>query len=314
MRDALHRSLSQPQPQPPRAGGRALEPPLVLFLDLDGTVVGDVMHIIAEKEIVTQFCTSVAVHKQMKASHVSRMRYGVIRPRLDSFLRRVEQCNKDPSRSRHIELFLYTAGEDSWAAYIVPVIEAALGFAFNRPIFARKYCQPGQDCAYFKQLSPLLPQVVACLRRKGYSLTIASLVGRTALVDNNPSVIRTPLDRVRLIPCKTYTFVLAFDVLRLLDIDILQTKYEQIARVLSSHEMYPSGEEKDAGTPRSCRHFLRVYYSGLTSRLRKSTRAENGAEIRDRFWVRLRGAMLSPSLVSSLDASHVRAIERQVRG
>lgn len=292
-------------------GPRPNTPPLVLFLDLDGTVVGDVMHIITEREIVAQFCLSASVQKQMKASHVSRMRYGVIRPRMDSFLRRVEQCNQDPQQSRHIELFVYTAGEDAWAAYIVTVIEAALGFTFNRPIFSRKNCQPGPDGALFKQLSPLFPQVVSCLRRKGYALTIASLIGRCALVDNNPSVIRTPVDKVRLIPCKTYSFVLAYDVLRLVDIDVLQAKYEQIARVLAAYDMYPVGAQKDAGPPRSCRHFLRVYYSGLTARLRKSTRAENGAQIRDRFWVKLRSALLSPSLVSSLDASHVRAIQRR---
>lgn len=303
-------SLSNNQAVSRQAGGLAVEPPLVLFLDLDGTVVGDVMHIIVEKEIVSHFCPSPAAQKQMKASHVCRMRYGVIRPRLDSFLRRVEQCNKDPLRSRHIELFLYTAGEDSWAAYIVPVIEAALGFTFNRPIFARKNCLPGPDGAYFKQLTPLLPLVVTCLRRKGYSLTVSSLQDRIALVDNNPTVIRTTIDRVRLISCKTYNFVLAFDVLRLVDIDVLQSRYEQIARVLTSHGMYPASGEKDAGVPRSCRHFLRVYYGGLTSRLRRSTRADNGAEIRDRFWVKLRSAMLSPTLVSSLDASHVRAIQR----
>lgn len=288
-------------------------PPIVLFLDLDGTVVGDVMHLVAERAILGQFSPSAAVFKQMKTSHVSRMKYGVIRPRFDSFLRRVELCNKDPSRSRHIELFLYTAGEDAWAAYIVSVIEAALGYVFNRPIFSRKHCKPGPDGAFFKQLAPLFPVVVTCLRRKGYTLTVASLEGRVALVDNNPTVIRTTTDRVRLITCKTYAFVLAFDVLRLVDIDVLQARYEQIASLLTSLGLYPEGREKDAGTPRSCRHFLRVYYSTLTSRLRKSTRADNGAEIRDRFWVRLRSAMLSPTLVSSLDATHVRSIDRQVR-
>lgn len=290
-----------------------LPAPLVLFLDLDGTIIGDVTHLAAEKEIVAALCPGAAAHREMKASHVSRMRYGVVRPRLDSFLRRVEQCNKGAAGSR-IELFVYTASEHSWALYVTGVIEIAIGFKFNRPIFTRNNCHPIGDGTFTKTLTPLLPAVVSTLRRKGFAgLTIAGLEGRVALVDNNPTVIRTPVDRVRLIPCPTYNFVLAFDVLRLVDIDVLQSRYEQIARILASLGMYPVPGEKDSGTPRSVRHFLRVYYASLASRLRKTTRAENGAEIRDRFWVRLRSAILSPTLISSFDASHIKAVDRHVR-
>lgn len=286
--------------------------PLVLFLDLDGTIIGDILHVVAEKEIIATFCPgSAAAVKEMKASHVSRMRYGVVRPRFDSFLRRVEQCNKDPTGPR-LELFIYTASEHSWAVYVVAIIEAAIGFKFNRPLFTRNHCHPLGDGTFHKTLAPLLPSVVGSLRRKGYTLSVAALDGRVALVDNNPSVIRTSTDRVRLITCPTYNFVLAYDVLRQVDIDVMQSKYDQIADLLVSYGMYPGSGEKDSGTPRSCRHFLRVYYAGLLARLRKTTRAENGAEIRDRFWVRLRTALLSPSMVQSFDQQHVKAIEKHV--
>lgn len=289
-----------------------LPAPLVLFLDLDGTIIGDVMHLVAEKEIVSSFCKSPAAIKEMKASHVSRMRYGVVRPRFDSFLRRVEDFNKG-STGHCIEIFVYTASEHAWAIYVVGIIEAAVGFRFNKPVFTRKNCHPVGDGTYHKSLGPLLPSVVTSLRRKGYGLTVAGLDGRVALVDNNPSVIRSPGDRARLITCPSYNFILAFDVIRLIDVDVMQAKYEQIAKLLSEFGMYPAVGEKDSGTPRSCRHFLRVYYASMVSRLRKTTRSENGAEIRDRFWVRLRGALLSPTLVSSFDVQHVKAIDRHIR-
>lgn len=294
----------------PRTGPR-LPPPLVLFLDLDGTVIGDVTHLTAERDIVTTFCPGPAAMKEMKASHVSRMRYGVVRPRLDSFVRRVEQCN---SNGQRIELFVYTASEHSWALYVTALIEVALGFRFNRPIFTRNHCHPLEDGTFHKTLGPLLPAVVATLRRKGFSgLTVSGLEGRVALVDNTPSVVQSAADRVRLIPCPTYNFVLAFDVLRLVNIEVLQAKYESISRSLAALGMYPASGEKDSGTPRSCRHFLRVYYASLVTRIRKTTRAENGAEIRDRFWVKLRSALLSPKLISSFDASHIKAIDRYIR-
>lgn len=282
--------------------------PLVLFLDLDGTVIGDVMHLMVEKEVVSTFCPGKTTLKAMKSSHVSRLRYGVIRPRLDAFLRKVEQCNKE-SKERCIEIFIYTASEHTWALYISAAIEAAVGFTFNKPIFTRKHCHPLDDGTFYKTLAPLLPVVVSSLRRKGYTLTVSSLEGRVALVDNTPSVIRTPVDRVRLITCPTYNFVLAFDVIRLLDVDVLQVKYEQVARLLASLGMYPIA----GGVPRSCRHFQRVYYSALASRCRQATRAANGAEIRDRFWARLRSAVLSPRLVSSFDAPHIKSIDRHVK-
>lgn len=287
--------------------GQGKQTPLVLFLDLDGTVIGDIMHLLVEKEVVSAFSPGPTSLKAMKASHISRMRYGVIRPRLDAFLRKVEQCNK--SSGQCIELFIYTASEHTWALYICSVIEAAVGFTFNKPIFTRKNCHPLDDGTFYKTLAPLLPAVVASLRRKGYSLSVASLEGRVALVDNTPGVIRTQVDRVRLITCPTYNFVLAFDVLRLVDVDVLQEKYESVARLLASFGMYPIA----SGLPRSCRHFLRVYYSALASRCRQTTRAANSAEIRDKFWARLRSAVLSPKLVSSFDASHVKTIEKHVK-
>lgn len=280
--------------------------PLVLFIDLDGTILGDISHLLAERDVVTVFCPGPASMKALRASHVSRMRYGVVRPRLDSFLRRLEQCNKDAT-GRHIETFVYTASEPAWAAYVVGIIEIALGFRFNKPVFTRRNCQAMANGTFQKALTPLLPTVVSSLRRKGYGLTLAGLEGRVALVDNNPTVIRSAVDRVRLITCPTYNFVQAFDVLRLVDIDVMQAKYELIAQLLASLGMYP-----DTRPPRSCRHFLRIYYAGLMARLRKTTRAENGAEIRDRFWARLRSAILSPSLVTSFDETHVKAIERHV--
>lgn len=290
-----------------------LPAPLVLFVDLDGTVIGDVSHLSAEKEIAAALCPGSATLKELKASHVSRMRFGVVRPRLDSFLRRVEQCNNGTS-GRRVELFVYTASEHSWALYVTGIIETAVGFRFNRPIFTRNHCHPAGDGTFHKTLSPLLPAVVKSLRRKGYGgLTVPALEGRVALVDNNPTVIRSSVDRVRLITCPTYNFVMAFDVIRLVSIDVLQARYEQLARMLAALGMYPTPGEKDSGPPRSCRHFLKVYYASLVSRLRQTTRAQNGAEIRDRFWVRMRSAVLSPALVESFDVPHVKAIDRRVR-
>lgn len=286
-----------------------LPAPLVLFLDLDGTIIGDITHLLAEKEVISSFCPGGVV-KEMRSSHISRMRYGLIRPRFDSFLRRVEQCNLSSSKN-HLELFIYTASEQSWAIYIIGIIEVALGCKFNRPLFTRNNCRPLDDGTFEKILTPLFPSVVSCLRRKGYDVSVSSLEGRVALIDNTPSVVRTALDRSRLISCPTYNFILAFDVIRLIRTDVLQVKYESIARLLASFGMYPDTGEKESGPPRSCRHFLHVYYSALVTRLKKTTRAENGAEIRDRFWVRLKNALMSPGLPGSLDSQHVKAVERQ---
>lgn len=287
-----------------------LPSPIVLFLDLDGTLIGDIVHLMAEREILTTFCPGPVSLRDLRAAHISRMRFGVIRPRFDSFIRRVEKCNRDSNH--HVQLFIYTASEHSWAMYIVGIIEAALGHRFNRPIFTRNHCISVGDGTFEKILAPLFQSVVSSLRRKSYNASVKSLEGRVAIVDNTPTVIRSQLDRARLITCPTYSFVLAFDVLRLIGIEVLQVKYEAIARVLVDFGMYPDSGEKNSGVPRNCRHFMHVYYASLVARLKKTTRAENGAEIRDRFWVRLKSALLSPTLVGSLDPQRVKAIERHL--
>lgn len=290
---------------------RLMPQPLVIVIDLDGTVIGDILHAVAEREIVTSLCPDHAQARvQMKNEHTSRMRHGVVRPRFDAFVRKVEECNR--GTGRHVELFVYTASEDNWALYVVSLLEAAVGFKVNRPIFSRKHCVPGPDGAFFKLLTPLCPSIVSSLRRKKYNISLLSLQENIILIDNNPSVIRTEQDKIRLVVCPTYNFLTAFDILSHVHVDIIHERYEAIARTLIPFGMYPASHEKDGGPPRSPRHFLRIYYSGLVERLKKTTRSGNGAELRDRFWVRMKNAIFNPSIVHTFDPSQVKTLNRRV--
>lgn len=301
----------QPQPQPHQQPRSDIHP-LVIFLDLDGTVIGDISHAVVEREMVKTFCKDApAKVRAMRNSHIMRLRYGIIRPKFDAFVRRIESHNRDAVArgGRKIELFVYTASEDAWAGYIIPCIETAVGFRFNRPIFSRRHCEAGSDGSFFKSLGPLLPTVAAALRRKGHArLKPADLEGRVALVDNNPTVLRTEIDRARLVSCPTYGFAAVFDVLGQLDVTVLQENYVRIAKALATFGMYPADEDQ----PRSSRHFMRAYHSALVTQLRKTTRPENGRELCDRFWIRLRSALIGTKPVSDFRAGSVRLVNRQV--
>lgn len=291
-----------------------MEPPLVLFLDLDGTVIGDMYHLDAERELVARFCPGLTVPRMMRSAHVEAMRSGIMRPRFEDFMRKIQETNLDPDRTRHIQVFVYTASEDRRATYIISLLEDALGpeFTFNRPIFSRQYCifSTTGRWSYLKNLAPLLPTVVATLRRKGYSVSVDGLKNRIALVDNTPDVVDNATDDyLRLITCPTYQFGWAYDVLRFVGINKLLANYRQIMGILAERGMYPP---RTGTVPSSCRHFLSVYYTFLAARIADAARLEglNGnAALSDRFWARLQAATLG---VRTFDPRHVMVIDRKV--
>ena len=126
--------------------------PLVMLLDMDGTLVGKVGSVLCEYDLhrtlgaaaapasaaasarpKTASVASPTVHKGLRDAIVARLRYGIIRPHVLEFCR-------GATAIPGVELYVYTASEAWWAAFFVPCIEAALGVRFNRPIFSRDHC------------------------------------------------------------------------------------------------------------------------------------------------------------------------------
>jgi hypothetical protein len=292
-------------------------PPLVVLLDLDGTLVGKVSSVLCEYQLLQQLSllsgpgirrpasapaasapASAAVQtvqeRVLRDAIVSRLRYGIIRPNVLRFCKEV---------GPRVELFVYTASDAAWANFFVPCVEAALGIKFNRPIFTRDQCSRDMR----KSIDRLLPQISRSLRRR-YPAAAASLRDRVLLVDNTPDVMAAPVEASRVVVCPTYGYSYNYDVLRHVPVDLLHTGFERIAPMLERYGLFPTGVRPD-----SFQRFASAYYRRL-SRTMEATLAPNLSQIAgDKFFLRLLHAVNSSASKGELftDAA-IRDINRSV--
>jgi len=164
--------------------------PRTLLIDMDGTLIGRISPQLCEYDILTRVQKNKI--KQFRTDLVSKMRQGIVRPYLAEFCHRVK---KD---SPHTELFVYTASDDKWAKFLVPVIEEAIGFKFQRPLFTRKHCvlpSSSSSSDYKKSIDLVAPLIYKSLRTK-YPLMRGpnDVMRNVALIDNNHSVMLKPAD------------------------------------------------------------------------------------------------------------------------
>jgi hypothetical protein len=183
----------------------------------------------------------------MRESLVARLRYGIIRPYVEAF------CKYAVSQG--IELFIYTASEPQWAAFLVPCIEQALGVRFNRPILTRAHCTqiltPSGAPQFKKSLAAVLPILHARLRRsrggrRGANAQAhanahahAELRRNIIMVDNTPGIMLSREDGARVVTCPTYDYFYLYDVLERIDIDTRHHKHKRIARILAKFGLMP---------------------------------------------------------------------------
>ena len=266
----MQSSTPQQQALPPKQDVAA---PLVLLLDLDGTLVGKVGTILCEYEIGrwlaasgldggggtsvrskratttrTSSTRSAAVSKGLRDSIVRRMRYGIIRPHVHEF------CKNLPPG---VELFVYTASEDAWANFVVPCVEAALGVRFNRPIFSRSHCVRASAAASSltsgggvgdlrKTIRGLLPAIARSLggtrsgvKRYPAVRGAADLKDRVVLVDNTAHVMADARESARVILCPTYSYQYGYDVLSRVPVEVLHTRFRALMPALERAGMFP---------------------------------------------------------------------------
>lgn len=298
--------------------------PRVLLLDIDGTVIGRIAAAICEQTVLvlntldgkvgvspaTRRSALQAAERAMRASLVGRLRHGIIRPGFDDFCRRAQ----DPKQN--LELFVYTAGDDRWAPFIVSCIETAVGIKFNRPLFTRRHCVAVADAplrpplaALRKSLSRVLPSVLATLRRKGHIIPdAAALRARVGLVDNTHTVGLHPSDTARLIRCSSYTFAYNYDVLGRADVEFLHSRYALLVPVLQRYDMFPKALTTAPDRLRFQR-FSQLYHARLARALGE-TDALNSAALRDTFWARLSSAVFAEG-GGGLDVDAINASVRE---
>jgi len=277
---ALHPHLSPVSGTPPPK-----QLPLVVLLDLDGTLVGRVGTILCEHQLLTSLsllsgpgrpatasAAGAVPDRVLRDSITARLRYGIIRPNVLKFCKEV---------GPNVELFVYTASEASWANFFVPCVEAALGVRFNRPIFTRDQCARNMH----KSIDRLLPQIARSVRRRYPTTTPANLRDRVLLVDNTPDVMAAPAETPRVVVCPTYGYNYNYDVLRHVPVEVLHTGFARIAPILERYGMFPSGAA--GGRVDSYQTFAAAYYRRLSRAMEATLSSNLGQLVGDTFFARL---------------------------
>jgi hypothetical protein len=264
-------------PHPPHPPGPSPPLPLVVLLDLDGTLVGSVTSILCEHMLLLKTLDRPLVpDRAWKESVASRLRYGIIRPHVLKFCREI---------GPGVELFVYTASEQSWASAIIPCVESALGVRFNRPLFTRAQCTPAPDLK--KSFGRVLPSVLRSLKKKWPAATLANMRDRVVLVDNTPTVMESHADSERMIVCPTYVYNYMYDVLRLVPVDVLHSSFSKLIPVLVRFGLFPSTTEGDAAVVGSYHQFASIYYGHLHLKMAEVLKANRQELKSDGFFAAL---------------------------
>lgn len=267
--------------------------PLVLLIDLDGTTVGPIDHMIMEYDLHKRASDHKTLKPAIRRQMVERLQQGVLRPHFGEF-----------ARGCPCEMFVYTAGTPEWASFIVPCIEMASSiertpFRFNRPIFARDQCFLAGDGQYRKSIEKVRPKIYRALRSRYPALTSPRLLkDRVLLIDNTPGVL---VESSYMLLCPTYSFEYAYDFASQLSPAQLQQHFRLIGSMLSLRP--------DATT--DFYSLMAAYYTILGQSARQSASPANLQKLGDRFWARLDGLLrkaigkqhvFSPPLVRALNA------------
>jgi hypothetical protein len=293
--------------------------PLVLLLDLDGTLIGRVNLLICEYDLHREAAraegasaagAAAAAGRALRESFAARLRHGILRPGVRRFVRKLEQLRGDAGATP-VELFLYTASDDAWARFLVPCVEAAIGARFNRPLFVRSHCVlvppagasgigggggGGGGGDLRKSIAPLLPKLLRSLRpRYPLLLSASDLADRVVLVDNTAGVMADPRENARLLVCPTYDFQHVHDVLGRLNAETLLSRPALVATVLARHGLQPlatqQGQQQQGqgqGQGPNPIRLVATYYQWLGGAIARTARSNELAQRHDAFWDALR--------------------------
>jgi len=205
--------------------GSAAMPPMCIVLDLDGTIIGDIIYQVMLYDVFEE-CKLQKVHtactNKIKKELQEQVKYaltkGMVRPHFKSFMRKVQ--------SMGAEVFIYTASEKKWANYVVPLLEKECDVSFARPLFTRVECPDGK-----KLLNNIMPKILKYYRKKyDKSITEEAIRSRLCMVDNN-DVYPDPADAAFMVKCPTYDMFVPVNLPSILSF----TKYPDAKKVIMSY-------------------------------------------------------------------------------
>jgi hypothetical protein len=210
--------------QEPKAVSKTIKvEPLVLLIDLDGTLQGNISPQLMEYDLINRL-NSIITSKSSNIKYSLKNLYsdftsGLLRPFVQEAFISIKKTHPT------IEFYIYTASSDEWAHFILNQI-TKLFFGkrniINKPYFTRKHLTEYG----IKSISKVRPTIVHNLRKKYPHAKFNQIF----LIDNN--FVLSPSEMNKLIYCPTYDFKVVINPLRLLTEDVKNKYYNSISEYL----------------------------------------------------------------------------------
>jgi hypothetical protein len=255
--------------------------PIVVLLDLDGTVVGEVDGLVHERELLSRLglpASSALLQADLGGGRI-------VRPGFAQFIKEVKAAHAN------VEFFVYTASSPDWARVLVPHIEAACGVRLNRPIISRDQCLFHRDTLQCrKSLSVIDELLTAALRPRYPQLgSVREDAQAIVLIDNTEGVLLESRNQVTV---PTYVCRPRLNMLR----QIPSSRIEA-ANILLRHGMPDAAAWQEQHGARS--------YPGRA-------RATSPMAMTDCVWSALKYALSSPRVASMDSAQLARSLSNAV--
>lgn len=197
--------------------------PLVILLDIDGTLLGDISPQVIMYELGNRLKGQTRL--PFTGKHIEdRLQSGVVRPYFKSFIKDLQEYG--------VEFFIYTASEKKWAEYIIKLIEKSNGVKFNRPLFTRDNCDTVNGEVQ-KSIQRVLPQVVKTLKKKYPGVTQGSLRNMVMAVDNTQ--VYNASESKFLLHCKTYDFMYPENIPSYISKPVFDKHNDMVMAVLTNY-------------------------------------------------------------------------------
>jgi hypothetical protein len=191
--------------------------PIVLLIDLDGTMIGDITPQIEEYYLIKD------INKRLNNINKKEIKYKniVFQEELDKYIIRpyFKKFLKNVKKYENIELFIYTASIDKWAKFVIPKLEKIIDFKFNRPILTRNNLYNKR-----KSINKVKPLIFRSLK-KDYNLKNITDLKYILLIDNTKNIL---IENSNLIKCPSYNYIHPIDYLRNIPKDLIKIYYNII--------------------------------------------------------------------------------------
>ena len=192
--------------------------PIVLLLDLDKTMIGDIIPQSEEYYIIKHINNELKNFNKKKIPFnfkrlQNELREYIIRPNLLKFLNLARSYN-------NVEIYVYTASDDKWAKTLIPHIEKAMNFKFNRPILTRNNTIV-QNNTIRKSVKKIKPLIYKSIKNK-YNLKNLDELKYIMLFDDTRNVL---LEKKLQIKVPAYNALHQVDYLRNIPANVIKKFY-----------------------------------------------------------------------------------------